>query len=83
MNSLALRFVLCLALEDNINEFVRKYADGDVDVDAFLTSLAESDVEVVEREQVDEGPTTDLDQMIEGSPIVNLVNVALLTAVKG
>jgi type IV pilus assembly protein PilB len=71
-----------LALEDNILEFVRKYAEGDVDVDAFLTSLAESDVEVVEREQVDEGPTTDLDHMVEGSPIVNLVNVALLTSVK-
>ena len=71
-----------LALEDNIQEFIHKYADGDVDVDAFLTSLAESDVEVVEREQVDEGPTTDLDHMVEGSPIVNLVNVALLTAVK-
>jgi type IV pilus assembly protein PilB len=71
-----------LALEANILEFVRKYAGGDVDVDAFLTSLAESDVEVVERERVDEGPTTDLDQMVDGSPIVNLVNVALLTAVK-
>lgn len=71
-----------LALESNILEFVRKYAEGMVDVDAFLTSLAESDVEVVEREQIDEGPTTDLDQMVEGSPIVNLVNVALLTAVK-
>src|SRR6185436_11974925 len=53
-----------------------------VDVDAFLTSLAESDVEVVERESVDEGPATDLDRMVAGSPIVNLVNVALLTAVK-
>lgn len=71
-----------LALEDNILEFVRKYAGGDVDVDAFLTSLAESDVEVVERERHDDGPSTDLDQMVDGSPIVNLVNVALLTAVK-
>jgi len=71
-----------LALEDNILEFIRKYAGGDVDVDAFLTSLAESDVEVVERERHDDGPSTDLDQMVEGSPIVNLVNVALLTAVK-
>jgi type IV pilus assembly protein PilB len=71
-----------LALEANILEFTRKYAEGMVDVDAFLTSLAESDVEVVEREQIDEGPTTDLDHMVEGSPIVNLVNVALLTSVK-
>jgi type IV pilus assembly protein PilB len=71
-----------LALEANIAEFVKKYASGDVDVDAFLTQLAESDIEVVERETVDEGPSTDLDRMVAGSPIVNLVNVALLTAVK-
>ncbi|MFG0327433.1 MAG: GspE/PulE family protein [Phycisphaerales bacterium JB037] len=71
-----------LALEANILEFVGKYASGDVDVDAFLTSLSESDVEVVERERVDEGPETNLDRMVAGSPIINLVNVALLTAVK-
>ncbi len=71
-----------LALEASIAEFVKKYTTGDVDVDAFLTQLAESDVEVVERESVDDGPSTDLDRMVAGSPIVNLVNVALLTAVK-
>ena len=53
-----------------------------MDVDAFLTSLVDSDVEVVEREAVDEGPVTDLDKMVAGSPIINLVNVMLLTAVK-
>ena len=51
-------------------------------MDAFLASLTESDVEVVERESVDEGPVTDLDQMVDGSPIVNLVNLALLTAIR-
>ncbi len=71
-----------LALEANIREFIRKYASGQVSVDAFLTSLAESDVEVIEREAQDEGPMTDLDRMVEGSPIVNLVNVAFLTAVR-
>jgi len=71
-----------LAMEANILEYIKKYAGGDVDVDAFLTSLVESDVEVVEREAVDDGPATDLDKMVEGSPIVNLVNVALLTAIK-
>jgi type IV pilus assembly protein PilB len=71
-----------LALEANIVEFIKKYSGGDVDVDAFLTSLSESDVEVVERESVDDGPSTDLDKLVAGSPIVNLVNVALLTAVK-
>src|SRR3954469_3157012 len=71
-----------LALEANLREFMKKYAGGETDVDAFLTSLADSDVEVVERETVDEGPTTDLDKMVAGSPIINLVNVALLTAVR-
>ncbi len=71
-----------LALEQNILEYVKKYSGGNVDIDEFLTSLAESDVEVVEREKVDEGPSTDLDRMVEGSPIVNLVNVAFLTAVR-
>ncbi|MDX2146475.1 MAG: ATPase, T2SS/T4P/T4SS family [Planctomycetota bacterium] len=71
-----------LALESNIGEYVKKYAGGNVDVDEFLTSLAASDVEVVERESIDEGPTADLDKMVAGSPIINLVNVAFLTAVK-
>ncbi len=72
-----------LAIEANILEYVKRYSgDESVDIDAFLTSLAESEVEVVEREEVDQGPATDLDKMIAGSPIVNLVNVAFLTAVK-
>ena len=71
-----------LALEANILEFINKYAGGEVDVDGFLTSLAESDVEVVEQESIDEGPETDLDKLVDGSPIVNLVNVALLTAIR-
>lgn len=71
-----------LALEANILEYVRKYKGGNVDVDEFLMSLGDQDLEVVERESVDEGPETDLDKMVAGSPIVNLVNIALLTAVK-
>ncbi|MEM8756336.1 MAG: ATPase, T2SS/T4P/T4SS family [Planctomycetota bacterium] len=71
-----------LALEPNVLEFVRKYRGGNVSVDEFLTSLSEQDIEVVDREAVDDGPSTDLDQMVEGSPIVNLVNIALVTAVR-
>ncbi len=71
-----------LAFENNILEFVRKYSAGDVDINEFLTTLTETDVEVVERESIDEDPTTDLSQMVDGSPIVNLVNVAMLSAVK-
>ncbi|MEM7624232.1 MAG: ATPase, T2SS/T4P/T4SS family [Planctomycetota bacterium] len=71
-----------LALEAEIRDFIKRYAGEDVDVDAFLTSLAETDVEVVERENIDEDADTSLDRMVEGSPIVNLVNVAMLTAIK-
>jgi hypothetical protein len=44
-----------LALEANVREFVKKYAAGETSIDAFLTSLSEQDVEVVDRETVDEG----------------------------
>lgn len=72
-----------LALDSEIRDFIKRYEGEDVDVDAFLTSLAETDVEVVEREGVDEQQgDSSLDRMVEGSPIVNLVNVALLTAIK-
>ena len=71
-----------LALRENIREYVNKYASGNTDVDSFLASLTESEVEVVDRESVDDGPATNLDKMVEGSPIINLVNVALLTAIK-
>jgi type IV pilus assembly protein PilB len=71
-----------LALEKDILEFVHKYAAGDIDVDEFLTSLSESDVEVIERENADERGSTELDRLVEGSPIVNLVNIALLSAVR-
>jgi len=74
-----------LALASNISEFAHKARDPNAntqDVDEFLTSLASSDVEVMDGEAVDEGPTTEIDHMVEGSPIVNLVNIALLTAVK-
>ena len=71
-----------LALSENIHEYINKYAAGNVDVDEFLTSLSESDVEVVERESIEDQSTTNLDHMIDGSPIVNLVNVAMLTAIR-
>ena len=63
-------------------EFIKKASGGKTDIDSFLASLADSDVEVVESQTVDEGPATDLDKMVEGSPIVNLVNMSLMTAIK-
>ena len=71
-----------LALASNVLEYVQKYAEGETDVDSFLASLSASDVELVQEEMIDEGPAADVSEMIEGSPIVNLVNMAVLTAIK-
>ena len=71
-----------LALEANILEFIHKYAAGDVDMNSFLASLSDSNVQVIEKESIDDESTTDLDTMVAGSPIVNLINVALLTSIK-
>ena len=71
-----------LALEENLLEFQNKYLAEEVNVDAFLASIEESDVFITETEAIDDGPITDLDKMVEGSPIANLVNLAVLTALR-
>jgi type IV pilus assembly protein PilB len=71
-----------LVLEENLVEYQRKYLAEEVNVDSFLASIGESDVHITENEAIDEGPVTDLDKMVEGSPIVNLVNLAILTALR-
>ena len=71
-----------LALENNIVEFQEKYLGEQVDVDSFLVNLTDSDVEVVERESMDDDPAHELGRMVEGSPIINLVNLAVLTAIR-
>lgn len=74
-----------LALQSNILEFIKKCSSStssNTDVDSFLASLAETDIEVVEKESIDKGLATDLDNMVEGSPITSLVNMALLMAIK-
>lgn len=71
-----------LVLEDNLEEFQRKYLAEEVNVDSFLASMEETNIHISEVEAVDEGPVADLDKMVEGSPIVNLVNLAILTALR-
>ncbi len=71
-----------LVQDENLTEYQRKYLAKEVTVDAFLASIEESDVTISETEAIDEGPVTDLDKMVDGSPVVNLVNLAILTAVR-
>lgn len=71
-----------LALESNIIEYLHRHAHGSDDVNEFLANLQHSEVEVVERETIDEDDPTDLDNITVDSPIINLVNVALTSAVR-
>ena len=71
-----------LAMQNNIREFAVKYQAEEVAVDEFLVSLTETDVEVIDSEKAEDVHVTNLDQMVEGSPIVNLVNLAMLTAIR-
>ncbi len=71
-----------LVLEENLAEYQQKYLAAEVTVDSFLASMEESDIQITETEAIDEGPITDLDKMVEGSPIVNLINLAILTALR-
>lgn len=71
-----------LALDNNIKEFSEKYLSEHADIDSFLVDLADSDVTVVTSEAVEDQPIEEIGRMIDGSPIVNLVNIAILTAVR-
>jgi type IV pilus assembly protein PilB len=71
-----------LVLEQNLLEYQEKYLKAQVSVESFLTALTESDIEVVERDPGDEDASAEIDRLVEGSPIVNLVNLAILTAVR-
>jgi type IV pilus assembly protein PilB len=70
-----------LVLEDNFTEFAERYLAEEVSVDAFLVSLHEQDVEFVEREVADDEAVTDLSRT-DGSPVVNLVNLSILSAIR-
>ncbi len=72
-----------LALPQNIEQFIDQNTGQDLDVDDFLASLHHSEeVEVIANDEADDEPAANLDRLVEGSPIVNLVNVAMLQAVR-
>ncbi|MCK5270512.1 MAG: Flp pilus assembly complex ATPase component TadA, partial [Sedimentisphaerales bacterium] len=77
-----LRIQPVIALEANIRAFIKKYYVQNVKLDSFVASLEDANVEVVEKEAVDEDGIIDLSEMAEGSPVVNLVNMSIQQAVK-
>ena len=71
-----------LALENQIVEFVRGCSAPATGMESILETLGDSDIEVMEGEDAGETALTDLDKAVDNSPVVNLVNMVLLRAVK-
>jgi type IV pilus assembly protein PilB len=70
-----------LVHEKNYLEFAERYLAEEVSVDSFLVSLNEQQVEFVERESVEDQAIADLSRT-DGSPVVNLVNLSILSAIR-
>ena len=70
--------VLCRSSE--IASFIAEYYGKSMEVDEFLSTLDQTDMEVVE--DASHASLSELEEMAEGSPIINLVNVVVLNAIK-
>ena len=66
--------------QEEIQQFIKEYYDKTIGMDQFLSSLDETDVELV-TERV-ETNVSELEELAEGSPIINLVNLMVLNAIK-
>ncbi|MBN1764448.1 MAG: type II/IV secretion system protein, partial [Sedimentisphaerales bacterium] len=71
-----------IALEANIREYIKKYYAQNVKIDSFVASLESTNVELVEKEAVDEDTLVDLSDLNDGSPVVNLVNMSIQQGVR-
>lgn len=70
-----------LVMDQNYVEFAERYLTEQVSVDAFLMSLDKQEVEFIDKETADDDSLTDLTRT-DSSPVVNLVNLSLLTAIR-
>lgn len=70
--------VLCRA--DDIIEAIHEYYKGDVDMDDFMNSIDESELEIIETEK--EKEISELAEIAEGSPVINLTNMILLKGIR-
>ncbi|NQT18942.1 MAG: Flp pilus assembly complex ATPase component TadA [Planctomycetes bacterium] len=69
--------VLCRA--QDITAIIQEYYGKTVEVGEFLSSLDETDVELVADTQL--ASLSELEEMAEGSPIINLVNLVVLNGI--
>ncbi len=66
--------------QEEIQQFINEYYDKTIGMDQFLSSLDEADVELVTDKL--ETNLSELEELAEGSPIINLVNLTVLNAIK-
>ena len=66
--------------QEEVQQFINEYYDKAIGMDQFLSSLDETDVELITEKM--ETNVSELEEMAEGSPIINLVNLTILNAIK-
>jgi type IV pilus assembly protein PilB len=70
-----------LATEANILEHIDRFTSVETDMDALIAAISTGDVEVLEEEE-DDTEMTDLAEIDGESPVVNLINMILLKAIR-
>jgi type IV pilus assembly protein PilB len=78
MTGLKIQPVLCRAEE--IESSIEEYYGKKMEIDAFLSSLESTDVTVVEEGQIED--IEEISEMAGESPVINLVNLVILNAIK-
>ncbi|MCP4379492.1 MAG: Flp pilus assembly complex ATPase component [bacterium] len=70
-----------LATESNILEHIERFTSVESDMDALIAAISTGDVEVLEEDD-DDTEMTDLTEIDGESPVVNLINMILLKAIR-
>ena len=70
--------VLCRA--DDINEAINTYYQMEVNIDEVMNSIDESEIEVIQT--APDREISELAEMAEGSPVINLANMILLKSIR-
>jgi type IV pilus assembly protein PilB len=70
--------VLCRT--DDILEAINQYYQGDLDIDDIVSGIDDQNIELVSGPQ--EKEITEIAEMAEGSPVINLTNMILVKAIR-
>ena len=71
-----------LANEANILEHIDRFTSAETDMDALIAAISSGDVEVLEDDDEEDSSMTDLSAASGDSPVVNLVNMVILKAIR-